>query len=155
MEGSQTCFLHPTVVAAAACDGCGNPVCHVCRRSLNALSFCEACAANRHEQSPLAATVFALLVPGLGQVYNAEYRKGLWVFLTGWLVVPWVWGIVDARRVAGEIQAGRRPGAGVWPGYIVLAIKLGVVGLSLTYGFIVWGIVATLGMLARLISGTG
>lgn len=124
MSDTDVCFLHPSTAACAICAGCGKAVCAVCLRRLNTVPFCEACAANHHEQSPVAACIFGLLVPGMGQAYNREWKKGALVYLTGWLVVPWIWGIVDACRGAEAIRTGEVSTAGVWPGYVVLAVKL-------------------------------
>lgn len=111
----------------------------------NTRPYCEACSTKHHQQSPLFALLFGLLVPGLGQIYNGDYFKGLLIFFTGWLIIPWIYGIVDAIMVAQAIAEGRRPMEGVPPGYIILALKIGVVGLSCLYLGFVWAVLSILG----------
>lgn len=111
--GGEVCYLHPQTPAVARCTDCAKPICEVCLKRVNTKPYCEACAANHHEQSPFLAFLFALLVPGMGQVYNGDWQKGLVIFLTGWLFVPWIYGIVDAVTVANEIRNGVRESATV------------------------------------------
>ncbi len=49
---------------------------------------------------PWLAAAASLLLPGAGQAWNGEWRKALLVLLTFWLIVPWIWGVVDAWRTA-------------------------------------------------------
>lgn len=105
---------------------------------VNTRPYCEACAANHHQHSALTALVFGLLVPGLGQVYNGDYSKAIAIFLTGWLILPWIYGIVDAVLVAQEIAEGRRLEQGVPPGYLILALKIGAIFFSCLYISLVW-----------------
>ncbi len=93
---------------------------------------------NHHQQNPLVAFLFGLLVPGLGQIYNGEFGKGIAIFLTGWLIIPWIVGIIDAVLKAQAIAEGRHPSEGVPAGYIILALKIGVVGLSCLYITLFW-----------------
>ena len=139
-SGKQFCYLHPQTLAVANCTDCGKPVCSVCLKRVNTKPYCEACAANHYEQSPFLAFIFALLVPGMGQVYNGDWQKGLVIFLTGWLVLPWIYGIFDAVTVANEIRNGIRESATVPPGYLLLALKFSIVPFACIY----FGIVATL-----------
>lgn len=70
--------------------------------------------ARRHR--PGTATVLGLLGGG-GQAYNGQPFKGAFFLLTSPLVIPWVWGLFDARAVARRIAAsGGRTGRGgpVW-----------------------------------------
>ncbi|CUU02485.1 MAG: hypothetical protein N2045_11690 [Fimbriimonadales bacterium] len=134
----MNCYWHPHTPAVAQCTDCRKPLCEVCRVSLNTHPYCEACSANHHQQSPLAAFFFGLLVPGLGQIYNGEYLKGVLILLTGWLILPWIYGIVDAVVIAQAIAEGRRPAQGVPPGYLILALKIGVVFLSCLYFGVMW-----------------
>ena len=60
----------------------------------------------KEEKSPALASALSFVVAGLGQVYNGQIRKGVFVFLTFWLVLPWLFGIVDAYRTASRIQRG-------------------------------------------------
>lgn len=47
-------------------------------------------------KDPTTATILAAILPGAGQVYNGQFFKGLFVFLTCWLVIPWLFGVLDA-----------------------------------------------------------
>ncbi len=70
-------------------------------------------------KSPGLAAVLSFFFCGLGQIYNGQILKGL-VFLVAyfiswammWIVIGfittpimWIWGIVDAYRVAQRINA--------------------------------------------------
>jgi TM2 domain-containing membrane protein YozV len=48
----------------------------------------------------LLAAALSLVLPGLGQLYNGQLLKGLLVFFTAFLVVPYIYGIIDAYLVA-------------------------------------------------------
>ena len=54
----------------------------------------------------MLAAGLSFAVAGLGQIYNGQVRKGVLVFLTFWLVVPWLYGIVDAYRTAARVRSG-------------------------------------------------
>ncbi|MBL8841850.1 MAG: hypothetical protein JNL90_10025 [Planctomycetes bacterium] len=57
----------------------------------------------RASASPLTKWLHAAasaVVPGAGQALNGQLGRGLFVLLTCWLVVPWIWGIADAWRTA-------------------------------------------------------
>ena len=51
-------------------------------------------------RDPAIASIFGVVLPGAGQVYNGQFFKGLFVFATCWLVVPWLFGILDAYITA-------------------------------------------------------
>ncbi len=153
--GGEVCYLHPQTPAVAKCTDCTKPICEVCLKRVNTKPYCEACAANHHEQSPFLAFLFALLVPGMGQVYNGDWQKGLVIFLTGWLFVPWIYGIVDAVTVANEIRNGVRESATVPPGYLLLALKFGIVPFACIYFGGVFALFAALVGLAKLLLQLG
>lgn len=136
------CFLHPHTPAIAHCEDCSQPICAVCMVQINGKPYCEHCAVDRHQQSPFWAGVFSLLVPGLGQFYNGDWGKGVAILLTGWLIVPWIYGIVDAVLTAQAIAQGEREASTVAPGYIILAMKVGVIGLSCLYVSLVWALIS-------------
>jgi len=75
------------------------------------------------------AVALSFLLPGLGQIYNQEFRKGTefiiayiisWVLsfvVVGWLflVIVWIWSMVDAYHSAGKVSPLSRrahPGSG-------------------------------------------
>jgi hypothetical protein len=146
----MNCFLHPHTPAVARCTDCGQPICQVCTVRINTRPYCEACAANHHQHSPLTALIFAILVPGLGQLYNGDYGKAAAIFLAGWMLLPWLYGIIDAILVAQQIADGRREAHGVPPGYLILALKFGAIALSCLYISLMWMVVsAILSLVAR------
>ncbi|MEW6742592.1 MAG: hypothetical protein AB1486_07520 [Planctomycetota bacterium] len=53
----------------------------------------------RHRE-PVLAAILSTVLPGSGQVYNGQFFKGLFVFCTCWLVIPWLFGILDAYVTA-------------------------------------------------------
>lgn len=138
----MSCFLHPHTPAAANCEDCSQPVCEVCLVRINGKPYCEHCAVNRYQQSPLWAGVFSVFVPGLGQIYNGDWVKGVVIFLTGWLILPWLYGVVDAVVVAQAIAQGEREATTVPPGYLVLGLKIGMLGLSCLYLSLMWAVVS-------------
>lgn len=72
-------------------------------------------------KSPGLAAVLCFFFTGLGQIYNGQIMKGLflmalqlvncllmWVFI-GFILYPlvWIWGIYDAYQTAERINRGR------------------------------------------------
>ncbi|MBI2871426.1 MAG: hypothetical protein HYY14_06955 [Candidatus Omnitrophica bacterium] len=56
------------------------------------------------EKSPVLAAFLSLFVAGLGQIYNGQVKKGVVIFLTFWLVIPWAYGVYDACVTARRIN---------------------------------------------------
>ncbi len=81
-------------------------------------------------------------MPGLGQLYNGDYLKAVIIFLTGWLLLPWVYGLFDAVLVAQEIAEGKRLEQGIPPGYIILGLKVGALFFSCLYISLVWMLIS-------------
>lgn len=83
----------------------------------------------KDDHSPAKAALLSLL-PGLGQVYNGQRDRGIAFALAAVLVIPWIWSIVDAAKVAGEIKRGDRaaPDPRVWQrarwGQVLLDVAL-------------------------------
>jgi hypothetical protein len=51
-------------------------------------------------RDPVLACLLSTVIPGAGQVYNGQFFKGLLVFLTCWLIIPYFLGIFDAYVTA-------------------------------------------------------
>ncbi len=51
-------------------------------------------------RDPVLAALLSAVIPGSGQVYNLQPFKGLFIFLTCWLVIPYFLGIFDAYLTA-------------------------------------------------------
>lgn len=134
----MNCYLHPHTPAVASCTDCSQPVCEICLVRVNGKPYCEHCAVDRHPQSPFWAGVFSFFAPGLGQFYNGDWAKGVAILLTGWLILPWLYGVIDAVVVAQAIAQGEREAATVPPGYLVLALKIGMLGFSCLYVSLAW-----------------
>lgn len=96
---------------APFCDSCGDRLpqlppraiaCPSCGCDLVPLSVAERRKATPRQGRSEAKTAafLSLLVPGSGQVFNGQFLKGFLIFATCWLVVPWVFGVIDAYRTA-------------------------------------------------------
>ena len=58
------------------------------------------------KQSPELAAVLSFFIPGLGQFYNGQAGKGLLVFCSSFLFLPWALGVIDAFQTAQKIDRG-------------------------------------------------
>jgi len=47
-------------------------------------------------RDPLLAALLSTCLPGAGQIYNHQFLKGILIFATSWLVIPYFVGIFDA-----------------------------------------------------------
>ena len=54
-------------------------------------------------RDPLVAALLSFLMAGGGQMYNEQVLKGELIFLTWFLIIPWLYGIVDAYRTASRL----------------------------------------------------
>ncbi len=62
-------------------------------------------------KDPVFAAVLSAMLPGLGQFYNGDTRKGILVLLTFWLILPYFYGIRQAHTGAEEINKQASPEA--------------------------------------------
>jgi hypothetical protein len=77
------------------------------------------------------------IIAGAGQIYNGQTGKGILIFLTGWLFIPWLYGIFDAYSTAKRINSGEmaapqgKPGCAValFVGIAVVAFIVALMGL--------------------------
>jgi len=44
----------------------------------------------------------SFIIPGLGQMLMGRVGRGLVIFFLSWLVIPWIYGIYDAHKIAKE-----------------------------------------------------
>ncbi len=73
-------------------------------------------APGAHRHSPVVALVSGFLVPGAGQAYNGFPFRAFFLLIFSPLLVPWIYGVVDAHLSAKKIvAAGGRVGPGGWP----------------------------------------
>lgn len=56
------------------------------------------------QKSPALAAALSIFFPGLGQFYNGHFGKGLFFFVTSWLILPYFIGIGDAYFSARRIS---------------------------------------------------
>ncbi len=73
-------------------------------------------------RDPLVAALLSFLFPGGGQMYNEQVLRGEVIFLTSPLILPWLYGILDAYRTASRfasIALIRSPGWATLLGHLV------------------------------------
>jgi len=107
------CVNHPEVDALSKCIACGSAICNDCRITANNEDYCKRCisgkveGASKQERSPILASILSFVIAGLGQIYNGQVGKGVLILLTSWLIIPWIYGIVDAYLIAKKINEGK------------------------------------------------
>jgi len=130
------CVNHPARAAGALCNRCGKSICPECQMQLAGENYCRDCIAAKTgtgetreaEHSPSLAAILSFVIAGLGQIYNGQPGKGLLIFFTGWLIIPWIIGIFDAYATAKKIRQGvitRKPRSG--------CIIAAVIGIAMFY----------------------
>jgi TM2 domain-containing membrane protein YozV len=101
------------------CAQCGNLLEEEERRAPVGAGGPEVVAKGR---DPLAAALLSFLLPGGGQMYNEQVLKGEVIFLTSPLLLPWLYGILDAYRVASRFTSMaliRSPGWATLLGHMI------------------------------------
>lgn len=107
------CANHPEKDAVSICNHCGKSICPDCQIMLKNESYCLQCQgsgaelAKKQNRSPALAAILSFIVAGLGQFYNGQPGKGIAIFLTAFLVIPWFFGIYDAYATAKKINQGK------------------------------------------------
>jgi predicted RNA-binding Zn-ribbon protein involved in translation (DUF1610 family) len=95
----------------AFCQFCGSKlpelmstavICPMCGSDLPEFQARERKSAKRQART---AALLSLLVPGAGQVFNRQFFKGFLVLGTFWMIVPWIFGVIDAYFSASSRQA--------------------------------------------------
>jgi hypothetical protein len=119
------CVNHPELDAVGMCISCAKSVCSTCEVKISGETYCKDCAGKKaggeksqQVKSPSLSAVLSAVIGGAGQIYNGQMGKGLIIFFTSWLIVPWVYGIYDAYKIAekinsGEISVPKRPGCAI------------------------------------------
>ena len=79
----------PLRACAIACPHCGDELIRV-----------DGTRATASRAAPALRALASLVLPGAGQAWNGQIGKALLVLLTSPLIVPWIWGVCDAWRVA-------------------------------------------------------
>lgn len=109
------CDSHKERIAISACMKCGKGVCAECQTVIQGQYWCKSCSSTYvpafyitlNFRNPWVAAISSLIIPGIGQVYNGQVFKGIIVFLSAWLIVPWIYGVVDAFVCAKRINQGK------------------------------------------------
>jgi len=81
--------IPPLRASAIACPHCGDE-----------LFRADGTRATASRAAPALRALASLVLPGAGQAWNGQIGKAVLVLLTSPLVVPWIWGVCDAWRVA-------------------------------------------------------
>jgi len=137
------CVNHLDTDAVAVCNHCGKSVCSDCQVQLNNETYCKDCIrlklgqeVTEKSHSPVLAALLSFIIGGLGQIYNGQIGKGLLIFFTWWLIIPWAIGIFDAYKTAKAIKEGRleikkRPGCMIAAAVGMVVFVFGIFFLSL------------------------
>ncbi len=108
----MNCVYHPEAEASCKCLLCAAPICDNCKVQMKHESYCKKCIVNKLEgakkgdHSPMLAAILSFVIGGAGQMYNGEIGKGILIFFTSWLVIPWLYGIFNAYSTAKKIREG-------------------------------------------------
>jgi len=126
------CFYHPETIAIERCHHCGKPLCPLCQTIIKGKISCRECShliiagiTLTPPRSPQFAAGLSFFFPGAGQVYNGQPGKGMFILLTCWLVVPWIYGIIDAYITADRINIHRiatRPSIMQFIGFVTVVL---------------------------------
>ena len=140
------CVNHIDRDAVGVCNFCTKSICSECVVNLKREIYCKDCVAikmgtvKKEEHSPALAAILSFIVAGLGQMYNGQVWKGLLIFITSLLLIPWIIGIFDAYFVAKKINKGE----------IVLKKKTGCLIAMIIWVFVSWVMVFILALLAAI-----
>ncbi|MDD4955699.1 MAG: hypothetical protein PHP17_06655 [Candidatus Omnitrophica bacterium] len=140
------CVNHNDKDALGACNFCAKKICPECAVDLKGEIYCKDCiaikmgAAKKQEHSASLAAILSFFVAGLGQMYNGQAWKGLLIFVTSLLFVPWVIGIFDAYFTAKKINRGE----------IVLKKKTGCLIALVVWVFVSWVMILILIIFAAI-----
>jgi len=114
--GQAVAPASPVPSRPSSCPNCGRP-------ARPGYAFCAGCGQPvgaavpppkplpRSGSQPLVAALLSLVVPGCGQAGYGHILKGFLILLGSPLLIPWIYGCIDAYRetrrgAAGEIRAG-------------------------------------------------
>jgi TM2 domain-containing membrane protein YozV len=127
------CVHHPDIDATTKCLSCGVPICEICRVESKNEDYCKKCivdkveGAIKNERAPILAAALSFVIGGAGQLYNGQIGKGILIFFTSWLLIPWIYGVFDAYNTAKKINEGTvelKPQTGCLPAVAVVVLLL-------------------------------
>lgn len=164
------CSYHPTHAARSRCANCSRTLCAACDHRIKGYPYCQDCIVlgidylNRNQRASARpnrgkarlAALCAIVLPGLGAVYNRQNVKAVFHFLAvvglfqlaglhllkGFFVMAglglYFYSIIDAYRTALSIAAGETPDANEARFKQMLARRAPAIGIVL----IVAGLIA-------------
>lgn len=106
------CSVHVEKEAVGTCVECGLAFCEECKVVISNKNYCKKCVetvvkkTKLTDRNPVIAALLSFIIAGAGQIYNGQIGKGVLIFLTAWLVIPWIYGIFDAYNTAKRINSG-------------------------------------------------
>lgn len=135
------CSYHPTHAARSRCANCSRTLCAACDHRIKGYPYCQDCIVlgigylNRHQSASVRpsrgkarlAALLAMILPGLGAVYNRQNIKAVIHFVTvvglfqlaglhvlkGFFILSGIglyfYSIIDAYRTAVSIAGGESP----------------------------------------------
>lgn len=111
-EVYMKCSIHPEREAIGTCVECGLAFCEECKVVISNKNYCKKCVeivvkkGKITQRNPTIAALLSFIIGGAGQLYNGQIGKGILIFLTTWLIIPWIYGIFDAYNTANKINKG-------------------------------------------------
>lgn len=106
------CSVHLEREAVGTCVECGLAFCEECKVVISNKNYCKKCVetvvkkGRLTDRNPVIAALLSFIIGGARQIYNGQIGKGILIFLTAWLVIPWIYGIFDAYNTAQKINRG-------------------------------------------------
>lgn len=116
------CYIHNEADAVGTCTSCGKAVCSACEMTVNGKTVCKDCVQRMAGQTvtinrkePILSLILSFLLPGLGQIYNGQVRKGIimiigYILLSWTCLIPilmWLYGMYDGYTTAVKINSGQ------------------------------------------------
>lgn len=138
----MNCVFHSDRNAIGTCNHCGKNLCSECQVQVEQERYCKECVAKKvgdskkEEHSPVLAALLSFVFAGLGQIYNGQVGKGILIFFTAWLIIPWIIGIFDAYKTAVKIHKGQlavksKPGCMIAAVAAVAIVPIGIAIMAL------------------------
>lgn len=139
------CSVHLEREAIGTCVECGLAFCEECKVVISNKNYCKKCVetvvkkTKLTDRNPVIAALLSFIIAGAGQIYNGQIGKGVLIFLTAWLVIPWIYGIFDAYNTAKRINSGE----------MVTEAASGCL-IALLFAMLVPVVIAIIGLLAAI-----
>lgn len=73
-------------------------ICHVDMDGPDVINDNTSYGTSGESETHGVAVIAGIIFPGGGQIVNGRYLKALVILLTAWLVVPWIYGIIEASK---------------------------------------------------------